>query len=200
MCSGGSLSARVGRSPGRSLGAIWLAKAANKNDRTAQAELGVLYLAGQGVPHDDAMAATWLAKAAEQGSQLAQAKLASLYEHGRGVPLDLNRAYIWRLLSLGDSNSQPTHELQDLAALMSPEDVTAAPREASQWRQAHLAMPSSEDDSELIAKPDGCHCQLLIPAKRTTSSPSRGVPLTSSHAAERRPASSRGWVDLQRRR
>ena len=135
------------------MAAAWLERAANKNYVTAQTELGVLYLMGQGVPHDDAIAAAWLTKAAEQGNQGAQANLASLYEHGRGVSLDLKRAYVWRLLSLDESTPKPSHELQKLARLMSAEDVAAAERQASEWRQLHLATHSSEDDSAIIPIP-----------------------------------------------
>jgi TPR repeat protein len=57
---------------------------AEQGDAKAQADLGVMYLDGKGVPPDYAEAAKWLRKADEQGYAPALADLQTLYEYGKG--------------------------------------------------------------------------------------------------------------------
>ena len=83
------------------------------------------------------LAVAWLAKAAEQGNHNAQSNLAFLYRLGRGVPHDLNRAYMWRLLSLQGTDTRQNAELRDLAATMSKSDIAEAESRASGWLQSH---------------------------------------------------------------
>src|SRR5262249_9038905 len=115
------------------LAAFWLQKGASQGDRTAQTKVGLVYLNGRGVARDDVIGATWLSKAAEQGQKEAQAKLASLYESGRGVPRDLNRAFLWRLLSL-DGAAEQDDQLRNLARHMTTNDIADAEHRASEWQ------------------------------------------------------------------
>ena len=50
---------------------------AEQGDPTPQAVLGLMYMRGQGVQHDDLEAADWFRKAAEQGDGTGEAWLAS---------------------------------------------------------------------------------------------------------------------------
>jgi uncharacterized protein len=68
---------------------------ANQGNATAQAQLGVMYANGQGVPHNDAQALVWFRKAAEQGNAIAQASLGAMYAGGRGVPQDYAQGVAW---------------------------------------------------------------------------------------------------------
>ncbi len=61
----------------------------------AQFELGLQYLNGDGVPHDDTKAMKWWRKAAEQGHAKAQFILGLMYYMGLGVPQDYARALQW---------------------------------------------------------------------------------------------------------
>ncbi|MGE0652578.1 MAG: SPOR domain-containing protein [Alphaproteobacteria bacterium] len=70
---------------------------AEQGDPRAQANLGVLYENGQGVPQDDIEAAKWYRKAANQGDASAQFKLGGLYWQGKGVPRDGEQAFAWYL-------------------------------------------------------------------------------------------------------
>jgi TPR repeat protein len=88
----------------------------------------------------------WLSKAAEQGQHDAQAKMAGLYESGRGVPRDLNRAYVWRLLSLEEKSSQQSDELSNLARQMSDNEIADAKRRASEWQVNRRAIKPGELD------------------------------------------------------
>src|SRR5271163_3375797 len=72
---------------------------ANDGDATAQFNLGLMYVTGQGVQQDNAAAALWFRKAAAQGYALAQSNLGILYLYGRGAPQDYVRAYMWFSLS-----------------------------------------------------------------------------------------------------
>jgi TPR repeat protein len=61
---------------------------AEGGDANAQATLGVMYRAGQGVPQDDAEAVRWYRLAAEQGHATAQFNLGAAYRLGEGVAKD----------------------------------------------------------------------------------------------------------------
>jgi TPR repeat protein len=64
------------------------------NDR-AQANLGYMYYAGEGLPQDYKQAVYWYRKAAVQGNKDAQYNLAVSYAFGEGVKQDLTEAAIW---------------------------------------------------------------------------------------------------------
>jgi hypothetical protein len=58
-------------------------QAAKQGQIEAQYKLGLMYLYGQIVPQDDALAVHWLRRAAQQGQEKAQTKLGLLY---KGAP------------------------------------------------------------------------------------------------------------------
>jgi TPR repeat protein len=70
-------------------------KLAEKGDANAQANLGYMYYAGEGVPQDYEKAVYWYRKAAVQGNKDAQYNLAVSYAFGEGVKQDLTEAAIW---------------------------------------------------------------------------------------------------------
>jgi uncharacterized protein len=70
-------------------------KLAEKGDHKAQANLGYMYYAGEGVPQDYKQAVFWYRKAAVQGNRDAQYNLAVSYAFGEGVTQDLTEASIW---------------------------------------------------------------------------------------------------------
>jgi TPR repeat protein len=74
---------------------IWNRKAADRGSVLAQANLGIMYEQGRGVPKDDAQAVAWYRKAVEQGFAFGQAHLGIMYEQGRGVPKDDAQAVAW---------------------------------------------------------------------------------------------------------
>ena len=61
----------------------------NKGDTEAQARVGLLYEAGEGVPKDFVEAVFWFRKSAEQGNAVGQTSLGFKYALGEGVPKDL---------------------------------------------------------------------------------------------------------------
>ena len=67
----------------------------NPTNAAEQADLGLAYYDGNGVPKDLEKAAYWFTKAAEQGNAPAQCNLGFCYSKGEGVPQDKNKAIYW---------------------------------------------------------------------------------------------------------
>jgi TPR repeat protein len=65
----------------------------------AQAELAVMYHAGDGVPQDYARAAAWYRKSAEQGNSIAQSSLGAMYVNGEGIERDMLEGLKWIYIS-----------------------------------------------------------------------------------------------------
>jgi TPR repeat protein len=61
----------------------------------AQANLGWMYQAGNGVPQNYPEALKWFRKAADEGDAMAQAALGLMYHNGQGVPQDHAEALKW---------------------------------------------------------------------------------------------------------
>lgn len=70
-------------------------KLAEQGDASAQANLGYMYYAGEGVAQSFENAVYWYRKAATQGNRDAQYNLAVSYAFGEGVKQDLTEAAIW---------------------------------------------------------------------------------------------------------
>ena len=68
---------------------------AEKGDDKAQANLGYMHYAGEGVTQDYKQAVYWYRMAAVQGNKDAQYNLAVSYAFGEGVEQDLTEAAIW---------------------------------------------------------------------------------------------------------
>ena len=68
---------------------------AEKGDKIAQFNLGVMYAKGRGVPQDFKEAVKLYRKAAEKGGAFAQYNLGFLYLAGRGVTKNISTAYVW---------------------------------------------------------------------------------------------------------
>jgi TPR repeat protein len=73
----------------------WYEKAADNDDASAMANLGVLYANGQGVAQDYAKAREWYEKAADNDDASAMANLGVLYANGQGVAQDYAKARDW---------------------------------------------------------------------------------------------------------
>src|SRR5258706_1986451 len=79
----------------KSAAVSWFQKAADAGDVEASAELGNMYMFGDGVAQDDAGAAKLLALAATAGHLIAQTNLGELYFTGRGVAQDRYQGVVW---------------------------------------------------------------------------------------------------------
>jgi TPR repeat protein len=81
---------------------------ADQGNAFAQFDLGNVYNAGRGVPHDFVEAASWYRKAANQGYAKAQYSLGLMYSHGWGVAPDNSEAAKWfrKAADQGDTDAQ----------------------------------------------------------------------------------------------
>ena len=95
--------------------AVWWNKAAEQGQATAQYNLGVMYVKGQGVPQDYKEAFNWYLKAANQGNAQAQFNLGVMCRSGRGVPQGYKQGYKetfnWYLKSAEQGNAQAQFNL-----------------------------------------------------------------------------------------
>ncbi len=101
---------RPGMAPDHAKARELLEKAAEKGETLAQANLGMMYAVGQGVPQDIAKARELLEKAkahevfeegADQGNAMAMLNLGYLYQYGYGVAQDYAKAREWSEKAVG---------------------------------------------------------------------------------------------------
>jgi len=118
---------------------------AEQRDARAQTYLGVMYLRGQGVPQNFAVAAYWLHLASAAGLPTAQYFFGLMYDKGQGMAQDFVLAEAW--LNLAVAHAEP--RLRDrwvlirdaIASKMSEWDLAEARRLAYEWRpEPYLAL------------------------------------------------------------
>jgi TPR repeat protein len=90
--------------------ASWWAKAAAHGNRSAQSQLGRLYLAAK-MP---AKALGYLKRAARQGDELAFYELAQMYKSGNGVKMDTAEYKKWLRQAADQGHMRAESELQEL--------------------------------------------------------------------------------------
>jgi uncharacterized protein len=118
---------------------------AEERDARAQTYLGVMYLRGQGVPQNFAVAAYWLQLASSAGVPTAQYFFGLMYDKGQGVPRDFVLAQAW--LNLAVAHAEP--RLRDrwvlirnaVASKMTEAQLAEARRLAYEWEpEPNLAL------------------------------------------------------------
>jgi uncharacterized protein len=118
---------------------------AETRDARAQTYLGVMYLRGQGVPQNFAVAAYWLQLASAAGIPTAQYFFGLMYDKGQGVAQDFVLAQAW--LNLAVAHAEP--RLRDrwalirdaVASKMTEAQLAEARRLAYEWRpEPNLAL------------------------------------------------------------
>jgi TPR repeat protein len=101
----------------------WLQRAADKGHGHAEADLGVCYSRGLGVPKDPRQAATWFRKAADQGITDAQYALGVAYMRGQGVGVDYSESYKWFSLAADKKLPQAAKALRVLTTKASKAQI-----------------------------------------------------------------------------
>jgi localization factor PodJL len=86
-----------------------LTSLARSGDMKAERDLGLKYLAGDGVPADEGQAARWLMRAAYRGEPTAEYWLGTLYARGQGVPEDAFQANHWYEAAAQKGNRRAMH-------------------------------------------------------------------------------------------
>lgn len=122
----------------------WYLAAAEQGHAEAQCNLAVMHANGWGVPQSFDEAFKWYALSAEQGVTQAQSSLAKMYSLGYGVTEDNVQAYKWFTIAseLGDSNA--SYKRDNLAAAMSPGEISEADDLASAWLEIYQDMPTTQ--------------------------------------------------------
>lgn len=92
----------------------WLKASAELGSPDAMNQVGLRYLAGEGVDKDDAQGAEWFRKAADKGNAAGAYNLAYSYAEGRGISQDKGQAAHWYTVAaeLNDPAIQPVAFLQ----------------------------------------------------------------------------------------
>jgi localization factor PodJL len=86
-----------------------LTSLARSGDMKAERDLGLKYLAGDGVQADESQAARWLMRAAYRGEPTAEYWLGTLYARGHGVPEDAFQANHWYEAAAQRGNRRAMH-------------------------------------------------------------------------------------------
>src|SRR5258708_32324707 len=92
-----------------------------------------MYDKGQGVQQNYVEALKWYRLAAETGNSHAQDNLGLMYANGHGVQQDYVSAYMWLDVAAALSNGAPAENRDDVAKLMTPDQIAEARRLARGW-------------------------------------------------------------------
>ena len=84
---------------------------AQTGDAKAERDVGLRYLAGNGVGANQMLAARWLLRSAYQGEAVAEYWLGTLYARGAGVPADEAQANHWYEAAARKGNRRAMHSL-----------------------------------------------------------------------------------------
>ena len=106
---------------------------ADKGNPEAQAHLGYMYYAGEGVDRDARQAVDWYRKSAAQGNRDAQYNLGVAYAYGEGVPIDKKEAIRWYRRAADGGSSVAQYSLGVSYAL--GEGVPQDDGKAAEWYQ-----------------------------------------------------------------
>ena len=74
--------------------------------------------------------------AAEQGDADAQINLGVMYAEGKGVPQDHVLAHMWFNLSAAQGNEKARKDRDNVAKVMTPDQLAEAQRLAREWNPA----------------------------------------------------------------
>lgn len=127
----------------RKAASLWQ-QLAEKGERDAQYNLGLMYRYADGVPQDLAAALRWYKLAANQGDIQAQYEVGLMYQEGVGVAADQGEAHRWFIMNRQHHYHHVAHNPQLL-----------------QWRQQAAQLLWQRDMRESVAKSQGNGQQVL---------------------------------------
>jgi TPR repeat protein len=114
---------------------------ADKGERAAQFNVGLMYNLGQGVQQSYPDALKWFIKSADQGYPNAAYGLATMYARGEGVPQNYVLAHMWYNLAASQfpASEQARREKaikgrELVASKMTPAQVAEAQNLAAKWK------------------------------------------------------------------
>jgi TPR repeat protein len=105
---------------------------AKQGNASAQNDLGLMYIEGNGVPKDELEAVKWYRKSAEQGNAVGQAHLGAIYARGYGgVTQNYAEAFKWSRKAAEQGNADAQNMLG--FAYASGKGVPQDYSEAAKW-------------------------------------------------------------------
>ncbi len=142
--------------------------AADQGSGSGMTALGLLYNNGFGVPQDHYAAMKWFQKGAGKRDSSAMSQLGTLYRDGNGVPVDYALSYAWFSLSFAYTannydRAYVTKLRDDVALMMSPEDVATGRAMAAAWKP-DAAMDRSLITANHSQTGGGGHDDIVVPA------------------------------------
>ena len=169
--------------PGVTLGD--LQDMATAGDAKAERDLGLKYLAGDGIAANDEEAARWLLSAAYKGEPVAEYWLGTLYARGKGVPADTFQASHWFEAAANQGNRIAMHSLG--VANFQGAGVDQNYAHAAEWfeRAAELNFAESQFDlAVLYERGDGVAKSLSAAYKWYAIAASQGNSEAGQRVAE----------------
>lgn len=103
---------------------LWLARAADAGHDTAQLELGLALINGDGLSRNIEAGIGWLQRSALAGNPAAASKLAYIYLHGIGTPVDRVTAATFYLAARSVGLKEP--DMEEFLASLPPEELSQA--------------------------------------------------------------------------
>ena len=110
---------------------------AEQGNASAQNNLGVLYVKGEGVLQDYKKGVYWYSKAAEQGHTKAQFNLGNRYRKGEGVLQDYVMAHMFFNIAGANGDKDGSKYRDNVAKEMNSSQIQEAQRLAREWMQKH---------------------------------------------------------------
>ena len=110
----------------------------------AQANLGIMYAQGEGVPEDDAEAVKWFRLAAEQGHAAAQYSLGVMYAAGDGVPQSYITAHAWWNIASASGHGNASRNLAVIERRLEISEIEEAQALALELNKTIQTEPESE--------------------------------------------------------
>ncbi len=165
---------------------------AEAGDPYAQFYLGLMYYDGIGISQNLLEAEKWFRMAGDQGHAPAQISLGVMYGEGQGVRADLVHAFMWFTLAksrlpFGENRERVLKNLNIIAAIMTPEQITEASILADEWH------PKIQGSSMLKAQEKGSQQEKSAQTTAPKTGP-RDVAAKTSVAIQPEPASSSFFV------
>ena len=111
----------------------WYSAAAEQGNILAMHNLGVMFSQGIDGPPDFDAAVGWFASAADHGIRDSQYNLGVIYARGIGVDPNLVEAYKWFAIAAAQGDSDAAARRDDVAAALTPEQLTAARASVTVW-------------------------------------------------------------------
>jgi TPR repeat protein len=118
----------------------WYGLAASQGHAEAQCNLAVMHANGWGVPQSDEEAFNWYSLAAEQGVTPAQINVGRMYAGGFGVAQDKVQGHSWFSIAAELGDDDATLNRDNLAALMSAEEIAEADRLTIEWMDSYQSL------------------------------------------------------------